>query len=120
MATSETILSAQNHPGDSSVQSVVGEQFKGDGFYSRADGFHTVQYALNQLIGTVKIQGTLATTPTESDWFDIAETVHTAVDGDSTNARTGSYLYNFVGNYVWLRATAEFTDGTVNSVTLNH
>ena len=59
-ANSETILSIQTHPGDDTTQTVTGEKYKGDGFYSRSDGFHTVQYTVTALVGTVKIQATLA------------------------------------------------------------
>ena len=35
----------------------------------------------------------------------------------TTNTKT----YNFIGNYVWVRAkVSEWTDGTVNSIQLNH
>lgn len=115
MANSETILSAQTHPGDSTTQTVTGNDFKGDGFYSRADGLHTIQMNLTELVGTVKIQATLATTPSATDWFDVV--THTAT---SSSNRTGSYLYNVTGNYVWMRAVLEYTDGTVNSIQLNH
>ena len=116
MANSVTILSAQTHPGDSTTQTVTGTNFKGDGFYSRADGLHTVQINVTEIIGTVTIEATLATAPTSDDWFDVI--THTAANGDPT--RTGSFLYNFTGNYVWVRATVEYTDGTVNSIQLNH
>jgi hypothetical protein len=56
MANSETILSANTHPGDSTVTTVTGEKFKGDGYYGRSDGFHTVQYSLSGFIGTVTMQ----------------------------------------------------------------
>ena len=42
-SSSEIILSANNHPGDSTVQTVTGDNFKGDRYYGRADGVHTVQ-----------------------------------------------------------------------------
>lgn len=115
-ATSEIILSNQTHTGDSSTIIVTGDNFKGDGYYSRTDGFHTVQIAVNEFIGTVNIQATLATTPVDADWFDIV--THTAADGDAE--RTGSFLYNFTGNYVWIRAVAEYTDGAITSILLNH
>ena len=67
MANSETILSANTHPGDSTVTTVTGEKFKGDGYYGRSDGFHTVQYSLSGFIGTVTMQGTLATAPGAAD-----------------------------------------------------
>ena len=71
-ATSETILSATTHPGDSTVETVVGEKYKGDGYYGRSDGLHTVQINVDGVSGTIKLQGTLAVEPVEADYFDIA------------------------------------------------
>jgi len=118
-ATSETILTTQTHPSDSTTQTVTGDAYKGDGYYSRTDGFHTVQYTVDGFIGSIKIQATLATTPTSSDWFSLSSTELVSAN-DSSTYRTGSFLYNFTGNYVWVRAVVEYTDGTVNSISLNH
>jgi hypothetical protein len=118
-ATSTTILSNQTHPGDSSTVSVTGEKFQGDAYYSRSDGFHTVQYNVTGFIGEISIQATLATTPTDADWFTITASSHTSIATDSATS-DGSFLKNFVGNYVWVRATATFTDGSINSILLNH
>ena len=63
MAQSETILTENTHPSDSSIQTVTGEKFKGDGYYGRSDGFHTVQYTLEGFVGTIDIQATLAVDP---------------------------------------------------------
>jgi len=71
MAQSETILSNQSHPGDSTIESHTGEKFKGDGYYGRADGLHTVQYNISGFTGIVAIQGTLAVNPVEADWFTV-------------------------------------------------
>ena len=43
-SNSETIVSSQTHIGDSSIQSHTGEKYKGDGYYGRSDGLHSVQY----------------------------------------------------------------------------
>jgi|TARA_B110000263_G_C15275104_1_gene495477 hypothetical protein len=109
---SETILSNQSHPGDSTTETVTGEKYKGDGYYGRADGFHTVQYNVTGFSGTVKMQGTLATVPVDADYFDISGTEETGT--------TGSFFKNFTGNYVWVRAVVIYTDGTVQSILLNH
>ena len=115
-ATSEIILSATTHPGDSTVETVVGEKYKGDGYYGRSDGLHTVQINVTGVAGTVKIQGTLATEPADADWFDIDGTTY-----DSTTAgKDGAFIYNFTGNFVWVRASVTYTDGTINSILLNH
>jgi hypothetical protein len=109
---SKTILSANTHPGDSTTETVTGEKFKGDGYYGRSDGLHTVQYTYSGLSGTITIQGTLAVTPVEADWFD----VHTY----TATEETASKIASFTGNYVWVRAKVVYTDGTISSVTLNH
>ena len=118
MAQSETILTAQTHQGDSSIQTVTGDKYKGDGYYGRSDGFHTVQYTLTGVVGTISIQATLAVNPTADDWF----TVYTqSYPADSTGSTSGSFITNFTGNYVWIRAyISDWTDGTVNSIQLNH
>ena len=111
-ANSEIILSSNTHPGDSTVTTVTGTNFKGDGYYGRSDGLHSVQYTYSVLTGTITIQGTLAVTPAEADWFD----VHTY----TSTEETASKIASFTGNYVWIRAKVVYTDGTISSVTLNH
>jgi len=118
-ATSETILSATDHPNDSSVETVLGEQYKGDGFYGRSDGFHTIQITVSGFEGTIQMQATLATEPTDTDWFDVTGATHTAPTAIDVNS-TGSFFYNFTGNFVWVRAKVVYTEGTINSIKLNH
>jgi len=120
-ANSETILEQITHPGDSTVETVTGEKYKGDGYYGRSDGLHTVQYNLTGLAGSVIIQATLAVNPTDEDWFTVYSKTY-ALSGSQANNETEklSNLVNFTGNYVWIRARIEYTDGTVNSIILNH
>ena len=119
-STSEIILSNQTHPGDSTVSIVSGSKFKGDGYYSRSDGFHTVQYSVTGFIGTIDTQASLADNPVEADWFNITASQMLSAN-DSSTYNTGSFIYNFTGNYVWVRIkVSNWTDGTVNSVLLNH
>ena len=111
-ANSEIILSSNTHPGDSTIETITGEKFKGDGYYGRSDGFHSVQYTYSGLTGTISIQGTLAVDPTVDDWFE----VHTYTAAQETSSKIAS----FTGNYVWVRAVVTYTDGTIDSITLNH
>lgn len=116
---SETILTSQSYNDHSSaptVQSVTSDQYKGDGFYGRSDGLHTVQYSVSDFTGVINMQATLAVDPTEADWFTVPNT-----DLSSTNNSTGSSLYNFTGNYVWVRArVSNWTNGSITSIKLNH
>ena len=93
----------------------VSAKSQGDGYYSQPDGVHTVSYKVNTtLTGSIKMQGTLATTPTEDDWFDIAGTTFT------TDQSTTISSANFTGNYVWVRAKATgITAGTITEILLN-
>tara|TARA_B100000965_G_C19518868_1_gene725520 strand:+ start:718 stop:1293 length:576 start_codon:yes stop_codon:yes gene_type:complete len=93
----------------------VSDKAKGDGYYSQPDGVHTVAYQVNAtLTGAIKMQGSLATSPTEDDWFDISGTTFT------TDQSTTISTANFTGNFVWIRAKAtSVTAGTINSVLVN-
>jgi len=120
-ATSEIILSATTSTyQQDSTSTVVGEKYKGDGYYGRSDGLHTVQMNVSGFIGNIKMQGTLATEPTDADWFNIVGAELDANDS-SLNGSDGAFLYNFTGNFVWVRAyVTNFFDGTINSILLNH
>ena len=93
----------------------VSAKIKGDGYFSKPDGVHTVAYQVNStMTGSIKMQGSLATTPTEDDFFDITGTTFTA--DQSTLISTA----NFTGNFVWIRAKAtSVTDGTISSILVN-
>jgi hypothetical protein len=103
---------------DGSSSSFNSDEYKGDGYYGFADGVHTAQVKVTAFVGTLKFQASLATTPTSSDWADIPGA---AITGDGSTAVTNSYLWNFTGNYVWVRvAVSIFTAGTINTVLLAH
>lgn len=104
------------HPGDSTTETRVSDKLKGDGYYGRSDGLHTVQYNLNGFIGNIVVQGTLAVSPEDSDWFTASDSEYS-----TSTTSTGAYLYNFTGNYVWVRIyISSWTDGTITSIVLNH
>ena len=74
------VVSSENADGSSTITldhvGFVSTKSKGDGYYSQPDGVHTVAYQVANDFNanaTIKMQGTLATTPTEDDWFDIVK-----------------------------------------------
>jgi hypothetical protein len=89
---------------------------QGDGYYSQVDGVHTVAYHVNgTMTGSIKMQGSLATTPTEDDWFDISGTTFTADQSTLVDSK------NFTGNFVWTRAKCTgMTAGSVTKILYNH
>jgi hypothetical protein len=108
------ILSATTYDDESTV---TGDRFKGDGYYSSNDGLHTVAYYLSGFVGIIKIQGTLASNPSSSDWFDISGTTV----GNGSTVISENTFKNFVGNFVWIRViVTNFSAGTVNKVLYNN
>jgi hypothetical protein len=78
---------------------------KGDGYFGSGDGIHTVTYSVDQnFSGSIYMQGSLATTPTSEDWFNIVNT--TATYSQLLSTPINSYA-NFTGNFVWVRAVVE-------------
>lgn len=128
------ILSATTY--DGSTATVIGEKFKGDGYYGRADGLHTVAWKITGFAGTIKMQGSLVTDPGDSDWFDIelgsttsSFSIDTSGAASQSNissvvystATTANAAYNFTGNFMWVRVViSNFSAGTVNSVYMNN
>ena len=97
---------------------LTSDKVKGRG-YASSGGIHTVQYSTtNGFTGTIKMQASLATIPTESDWFDVDNT--TLGDG-IIPAPDQTTILNFTGNFVWVRAIIiNFTAGQINRVLYNH
>ena len=127
---SETILYSSSYTDSATLQS---DTVKGDGYYGMSDGLHTIMIDLNGFIGTIKIQGSLAQEPTETDWFMI-ELDRGAVSLDTTgkasalvetsltyiSAETSIKSYNATGNFVWIRADmSEWSAGTISRIELN-
>ena len=94
----------------------VTDKAKGDGYYSQADGLHTVSYHVDATCtGAIKMQGSLATTPTEDDYFDIDNTTFTTDQSTTINS------VNFTGNFVWVRAKCTSnTAGSVSKILYNN
>ena len=122
----ETISANDNADGSTSFKDHTGfvtDKAKGDGYYSQPDGVHTVAYhpgaTINDdsTIGLI-MQGSLATTPTEDDWFDISGT---EITDASLDGSTLAFHANFTGNFVWVRAKVSgMTAGAVSKILYNH
>lgn len=98
---------------------------KGDGYFGSSDGLHTVMYTYDSnFIGTITMQASLATSPTEADWFNIEGTseqqteTSSSYNGNSVVAQ--SSYHNFTGNFVWVRGVVVIEAGQVDSIYYNH
>ena len=66
-STAQTILGSTSHPSGGTTSTVFGDKFKADGYYGFTDGLHTVSFYLNNFVGQVGVQGSLAKEPDVSD-----------------------------------------------------
>ena len=132
MADTVTILATSTHSGG--TQTLKSEKVKGDAYFGTTDGLHTVMIDLAGFLGTIKIQGSLADDPAETDWFD-AQLNDGELNVDTTGkvteiivesityfdiAETSIRVYNTTGNFVWLRANiSNWTAGTITRIEMN-
>jgi hypothetical protein len=141
MSSRSTILQPSISFDTQRVLPYVTEKVAGDGYFGTGDGNHTVQVSLADFVGVFRVEASIANSPTEADWITVklAEpTVSTtqltvlasgAVSQSGnlisnityTTAETSTKMYNFTGNFTWIRAVAtSWTAGTINSILLNH
>jgi hypothetical protein len=97
---------------------------KGDGYFSAADGVHTVTYTVTpNFAGSLSMQATLAVNPAESDWFTVNDSTVSYVTPIVPASTTTSYV-NFTGNFVWVRAVVARSEdqpnGSVMFINYNH
>lgn len=90
--------------------SVTGTPVRGSGSTRSVGSLYTVQIVANNLQGRVYIEGTLASNPTEDDWFVIvmpgvdATYVEFPYDGGLNVGGQTSVGFTFKGNFAWIRA----------------
>jgi hypothetical protein len=90
---------------------VTGDPIRADGWYGMTDGLHTVAMYTINLQGRVFLEASLATSPTDSDWFPILLNGLTAYiqfpqnpfAPTGTTGDTGVAGFTFTGNLLWLR-----------------
>ena len=95
----------------------TGEKIQADGYFGYADGLHTIAIYNTGLTGRINLQGTLASDPTETDWFDINLQANLSYVDYTTD--TGVHGYTFQGNFVYLRIKlSNYSAGTLDKVLL--
>ena len=100
-------------PATSTVGAFTSSQQQGDGYYNFGDGLHTATFTFNNFVGFVRLEASLAITPTNSDCYTINNTTF-------TNPPNGSNFVNFYGNFVWIRATGTLTSGSITTIRYNY
>lgn len=96
--------------------SYIGDKVKADGYYDQTDGLHTVSASLTNFVGRIHIEASLATDPSEADWFPIYLTsgnsfrqypVDATPSGDNGKGDTTVEAWTFRANILWLRARVD-------------
>ena len=96
------------------------DKTQGDGYFGGTDGVHTVMYTSTQdFVGTITMQASLASIPTDNDWVTVANTTVTYNSINVRNTFSVDY-FNFTGNFVWVRGVVSIEAGAVESIQYNH
>lgn len=104
-------------PSTTGFANVVGSAVKADGWYGNTSGLHTIAIYVQNLLGRVYIDASLADNPGPLDWFSIPlfdDTVYieypqnpaapTGVPQGAVIGDTGVNSFTFKANILWLRA----------------
>ena len=106
-----------------STMNLTTDKVEGDSYYGYSDGMHTIAIQYAAFKGRITIQGTLALTPTDADYFPIQITGGTSVlvggyktfPTTGSTGYTGTEAYNIQGNFTYLRVKMDRSylgDGT--------
>ena len=118
----------------------VGKKQKGAGYSNFGGAVHTVSISVTNFVGRIYVEGSLETDPSEGDWFsinlanDLPYVEYPRIPSRPTGfvqGDTGSLAFDFMGNYVWIRARLDrtylnpppvdvSTVGSVDQILLNY
>jgi len=95
-----------------------GTKAQGAGYHKISNPLHTATYHVEDFIGTIKIQATLALYPKDNEWFDV---IGTEIGlGDDSSIWTVTNSVNFTGNFVWIRAAYNIQNGKIVEIRYNY
>jgi hypothetical protein len=112
------MYSTQLLPTITSAETYVGTKQKGAGWNSTLGNNHTVAVSVQNFIGRIYIEVSLATDPQDDDWspvylrnsvtyieFPLIPQAPTGNNGGDS----GTWAWSFSGNYIWVRARLDRT-----------
>lgn len=112
------------NPGNSAPYTVTGTSQPAASYYLGNRDLQTVNYKLTDVVGNIVIEASLATSPTNNDWFKVYEleaNANAAANTAPKIASNASAYTNVEGNFVFLRAKVEgFQGGTVQFIKLSY
>jgi len=113
-----------HNPGNGAPYTVTGNSQPAAAYYLGNKDLQTVNIQLNQVTGNIVIQASLATNPSDTDWFDVYKLVANAnaPANTATHIASNAATYtNIQGNFVYMRAQVQdFAYGTVQFIKLSY
>jgi hypothetical protein len=117
--TSESYILLSNVSQESETF-LYSDKSKGSGYTNRSDGFYTVIFQFDNFQGSLKLQGTLELYPSDSDWVDITFDQGSSFEAVDSTPLITNETRTFKGNFVWIRAAYQITQGTVQQIYYNY
>lgn len=112
------------NPGNGAPYTVTANSQPAAAYYLGNKDLQTVNIKLTEVTGNIIVQATLATTPTENDWFNVyrLEANANATPNSAPQLASNASVYtNIEGNFVRMRAKVQgFNNGTVNFIKLSY
>lgn len=112
------------NPGNSAPYTVTGNSHPAAAYYLGNRDLQTVNISLSNCTGNIVLQASLATTPSETDWFDVFKleaNINAPANSTPYNNSNASTYTNVEGNFVYMRALVEdFNNGVVNYIKLSY
>jgi len=113
MSQSTTLILLPQTAFTGTNSTITGAKFPAASYYLSKQNLQTVNWSVSTFTGTISVQGTLAETPVDSDWFTVLNVV-----GSNTTQIT---FQNVTGNFVWMRLIVTgFSTGVINYVKLSY
>lgn len=101
------------NPGNGAPYTVTGNSQPAAAYYLGNRDLQTVNLSLTNCSGNIVIEATLASAPSDTDWFKVYEL--------NANAETTNTYSNIDGNFVYVRAKIEdFNQGAVNYIKISY
>ncbi len=101
------------HPVGSDPVEVIGDPYQAAAYILSNRDLQTISWHFSgTFAGDARIEATLVTNPSETDWYTVYEI-------DTVSSLDG--YHNLTGNFVWLRAVVDnWTTGTIQLITVSY
>ena len=112
------------NPGNGAPYTVTSNSQPAAAYYLANQDLQTLNLRLTECTGNIVLEATLASTPTDTDWFKVYEleaNANAPANSASYIASNASLYSNVEGNFVYLRAKiVDFDGGVVNYVKISY